>query len=65
MNCFLKIKKNISSVSITNIPQVINVDFKKIYDEIFYDKDLDVEIYIYNMLCDTAPEQIEIIEASD
>ena len=58
-------KKNISSVSITNIPQVINVDFKKIYDEIFYDKDLDVEIYIYNMLCDTAPEQIEMIETSD
>ena len=58
-------KKNISSVSITNIPQVIDIDFKKIYDKIFYDKDLDVEIYIYNLLCDTAPEQIKTIETSD
>lgn len=55
-------KKNIPSIAISNIPQVADTDFKKIYDEAFYDKDLDVEVYIYNLLCDTAPEQIEVIE---
>ena len=63
-NVLLKLKqviesKNIKSVAITNIIQLDNViDFRVLYDEIFYDCEFNVEIYNYKMICDVSPKEL-------
>ena len=63
-NGLLKLKqliesKNIKSVAITNIIQLDNViDFRVLYDEIFYDCEFNVEIYNYKMICDVSPKEL-------
>lgn len=46
--------KNIKRIAISNIVQLINIiDFDKLYDEFFYDSDIVVEYYKYNIINDT------------
>ena len=63
-NGLLKLKqiienKNIKSIAITNIVQLDNViDFRAIYDEIFYDCEFNVEIYNYKMIWDVSTKEL-------